>query len=563
MRSARIALAPLVLSVAIAVSTGIVHAPQPASAVGPDTDRDGVSDAAEAVCGGNANNSRIRPERTDDVFAGRNDDGDGQTDEGLPPSAAAEDCDGDGYAGSAEDSIFGVAGRDQDACGTDAWPSDFVSGGVIDSTDRVNIADLNSFLAPRRLNTNPGDPSFSPRWDLSPGAGVFTDQINIQDLTALLSNPTGFPHMFGDQRAFDGRRCPWPLTTGWSLGSPIPNATYPQMVALVPIPGRPDEAVIVAQKQEKAYRISLSGAFAPVQFGDLTAVVGGAGSEEGFLALAFAPGFPGDSRVYAYYTRGSPNPSVLSRFPVSGDVMVTASEEVVLQVPQPNSNHNGGELKFGPDGFLYLSLGDGGGSGDPGETGQDNTDLLGSVLRLDVSGATGYTIPPGNPFAGVGDPGADEVWAYGMRNPWRFSFDSESGDLWLADVGQGQWEETDRVIAGGNYGWDCFEGNASYEPAGCDGGVFQAPRTVYDHTNGCAVTGGYVYHGSQFPALAGWYIYGDYCSGRVWAVNTADTASPAVLLMDSPYSISSFAELPDGEILAVTFNSAVYRLSRD
>ncbi|HET8944393.1 MAG TPA: PQQ-dependent sugar dehydrogenase, partial [Dehalococcoidia bacterium] len=255
-------------------------------------------------------------------------------------------------------------------------------------------------------------------------------------------------------------------------------------------------------------------------------------------------------------------PSVLSRFPISGNAMVTGSEEVVLQVRQPYSNHNGGELKFGPDGYLYLSLGDGGSGGDPEETGQDNTDLLGSVLRIDVSGPTGYSIPPGNPFAGAGNTGADEVWAYGMRNPWRFSFDSESGELWLADVGQNAWEEVDKVIAGGNYGWDCYEGNASYEPAGCSG-PFQAPRVVYDHSQGCAITGGYVYHGARFPELAGWYVYSDYCSGRVWAANTADTTSPAVLLMDSPYSVSSFAELPGGEVVAVTFNNAIYRLLRD
>jgi glucose/arabinose dehydrogenase len=312
-----------------------------------------------------------------------------------------------------------------------------------------------------------------------------------------------------------------------------------------------------------AYRVSLSGSFTPALFVNLTSVVGGTGSEEGLLALAFPPGYPTDNRVYVYYTQGSPSPSILARFTVTGNQINLASKEELLQIPQPYSNHNGGELMFGLDGYLYLSLGDGGSGGDPEETGQDNTDHLGSVLRIDVSGATGYAVPASNPFADAGDPGADEVWAYGMRNPWRFSFDAESGELWLADVGQNVWEEVDKVVAGGNYGWDCYEGNASYEPAGCADGTFQAPRAVYSHTDGCAVTGGYVYHGAAFPELAGWYIYGDYCSGKVWAVNTADTASPAVPLMDSAYSISSFAEVPGGEILAVTFNNAVYRLSRD
>ena len=159
------------------------------------------------------------------------------------------------------------------------------------------------------------------------------------------------------------------------------------------------------------------------------------------------------------------------------------SAEPLLYVPQPYQNHNGGELAFGPDGYLYLSLGDGGGGGDPEETGQDNTDLLGSVLRLDVSGATGYAVPAGNPF--VSGAGLDEVWAYGFRNPWRFSFDTFTGDLWLGDVGQGSWEEIDVVSAAGNYGWDNLEGFVCYEPsAGCDQSGLTSPEFAYDHSSG-------------------------------------------------------------------------------
>jgi hypothetical protein len=241
--------------------------------------------------------------------------------------------------------------------------------------------------------------------------------------------------------------------------------------------------------------------------------------------------------------------------------MVEASETVVLeitQLPAAEDNHNGGRALFGPDGYLYLSTGDGGGGGDPGETGQNNTDLLGSVLRINVTGEATYTVPADNPFVGVA--GADEVWAYGLRNPWRFSFDRVSGELWLADVGQSNWEEVEEIVKGGNYGWDCYEGFVSYEPAGCPPSGFQFPRAVYGHGSGCSVTGGYVYRGTLLPHLYGWYVYADYCSGRIWAVNPLDS-SAAVQLVDSPQQIASFAERPDGELLVLAFNNTIYRLT--
>lgn len=533
----------------------------PSYASAADTDRDGVSDAAESNCGGDPNDSRVRPERVDDVFAGVDDDGDGQTDEALPGGAQGFDCDGDGYIGSAEAHIFGAT-RDQDACGTDAWPSDLISGSIPDSTNRVTIGDLSSFVAPTRylgttIGANPGD----VRWDITPGMPLGGADINVLDLSALVSGDTGSPVMLAGQRAFSGRYCPWPLTVNWQVSSAIPNVNYSRMVAFVPIPGSADEAVVVSQDDEMAYRISVSGAFSPTVFGNLTSLVGGGGGEEGLLALAFPPGYPSDSRVYAYYTQGSPQPTVLARFEVVGGAMDVGSVEEILEIESPQSNHNGGQLHFGPDGYLYLSLGDGGGSGDPEETGQDNTDHLGSVLRLDVSGASGYSVPGDNPF--VGGPGADEVWAYGFRNPWRYSFDSETGELWLADVGQGEWEEVDRVVAGGNYGWDCFEGLEPYESAGCSGGTFIEPRVVYGHNLGCSITGGYVYHGAMYPELAGRFIYADYCSGRIWAVNTGDPSSPATLLIDTSHQIASFGELPNGEIVVVTFSDAIYRLARN
>jgi glucose/arabinose dehydrogenase len=351
-----------------------------------------------------------------------------------------------------------------------------------------------------------------------------------------------------------------PTEDGYSLTLFAAEPEFNEIVDLAVIPGQEDQAIVAAQRDDLLWRISLTGSFAPVLYGDLTAVSGGDGNEEGLLSVTFSPEFEEDGRVYVYYTQGSPEPSIVSRFDATATDLDEGTEQVILQVPQPNSNHNGGRLLFGPDGYLYLSLGDGGGGGDPEETGQDNTDLLGSVLRIAVTGETTYSVPAGNPFVGVS--GADEVWAYGLRNPWRYSFDSVTGELWLGDVGQGAWEEVEEIVEGGNYGWDCYEGFDPYEPAGCPGTGFEFPRATYDHGLGCAVTGGYVYRGDNLPEIYGWYVYGDYCSGRIWAVNPADSSDP-VQLINSPYSISSFAELADGELLVLTFQGAIYQLDCD
>lgn len=232
-----------------------------------------------------------------------------------------------------------------------------------------------------------------------------------------------------------------------------------------------------------------------------------------------------------------------------------------MEVAQPFANHNGGHLLFGPDGYLYIGLGDGGSGGDPQGHGQDTSTLLGSLLRIDVSGGGGgYAIPPDNPFANGG--GAPEVWAYGLRNPWRFAFDPETQQLWLADVGQNALEEVDRIQKGGNYGWNIMEGDRCFNPrSDCPTSGLILPRAVYGRAEGCSVTGGFVYRGRALPELSGWFVYGDFCSGRVWAVNIADD-SPAVQLMESGPSIAAFAEDADRELYLVTFNEAIYRIER-
>lgn len=288
------------------------------------------------------------------------------------------------------------------------------------------------------------------------------------------------------------------------------------------------------------------------------------GGEMGLLGLAFHPEFPKKSYVYLYYIDRKMR-SVLSEFRVDGDGYILAkSERVLLRFKQPYSNHNGGQVAFGPDGYLYLGLGDGGWAGDPHNNAQDTTTLLGSLLRIDVEGDP-YSIPPDNPFAKSRSckTGCPEIYAYGLRNPWRFSFDRETGTLWLADVGQDKWEEVDTIVKGGNYGWRCYEGNHPYNLKGCgprERYIF--PIHEYGHEAGnCSITGGYVYRGKDIPELYGAYIFGDFCSGRIWALRRKGNRWEATLLVDTDLMIPSFAEDHRGELYVLDYRSGkIYRL---
>ncbi|MCH8052149.1 MAG: PQQ-dependent sugar dehydrogenase, partial [Chloroflexi bacterium] len=337
------------------------------------------------------------------------------------------------------------------------------------------------------------------------------------------------------------------------------------VIELAMIPGAPTEAIAVRQSGQM-YRVSLDGSFAPQAWGDVSGIVDAGGGEEGLLSLAFSPSFAQDGRVYLYYTAAGPDRSVLARYSATASALDGDSAEVLLSIPQFAPNHNGGHIAFDQSEYLLLSTGDGGGGGDPNENGQALDTLLGKVLRIDVSPGTGYAIPGGNPFADGPGGNADEIFAYGLRNPWRMTVDRLTGDVWLGDVGQELWEEIDHVVIGGNYGWDCYEGFAEYEipgaPDQCTGKVFSPPRAVYDHDLGIAVTGGFVYRGSAMPELYGWYVFGDFYTGRIWAVNTLDN-SPAVLLADEQVNIASFAELPNGELLIVSYTDGMYQLARD
>ncbi|MBE2223697.1 MAG: PQQ-dependent sugar dehydrogenase, partial [Anaerolineae bacterium] len=286
------------------------------------------------------------------------------------------------------------------------------------------------------------------------------------------------------------------------------------------------------------------------------------------LSVAFHPKYAENGNLFVDYTNKDGD-TVISRFQVTADPNLAdaASETILLTIPQPFPNHNGGQLQFGPDGYLYVGMGDGGAAADPQGNGQNAETLLGAMLRLDVDGGSGdahYGVPASNPF--VNGAGRNEIWATGVRNPWRFSFDRLTGDLYIADVGQNIWEEVNfqpaNSLGGENYGWDILEGTHCFSDDGCDSSGTVLPVYDYQHENGrCSITGGYVYRGQQFPALTGNYFFGDYCSGEIWAMTPAATAPwPVQFLQDTDFNIASFGEDVHGELYVVSLQGGVYQI---
>ncbi|RPI95615.1 MAG: glucose dehydrogenase [Chloroflexi bacterium] len=289
---------------------------------------------------------------------------------------------------------------------------------------------------------------------------------------------------------------------------------------------------------------------------DISDRVGSNGSEQGLLGLAFHPQYAENGRFFVNYTDTSGD-TVIARFQVSDDPNVAdpASEVKLLGVSQPFQNHNGGVLAFGPDGYLYAGLGDGGSAGDPNGNAQNTEVLLGKLLRLDVDSAEPYAVPADNPFG-------SEIWAYGLRNPWRLSFDRSTGDLYIGDVGQGDWEEIDFLAAGSpggtNFGWDFREGAHDFEGGGPEGMI--DPVAEYSHAErNCSVTGGYVYRGSM-PEWNGIYLYGDYCTGMIWGLIRAESGWQNQLLFDLDVTITSFGQDAAGEIYLVSGSGDILRL---
>ncbi len=304
-----------------------------------------------------------------------------------------------------------------------------------------------------------------------------------------------------------------------------------------------------------------NGSVLPTPFLDLSGQITTTGNEQGLLGLAFHPNYAANGRFFTVYTRKSDGDVVLAEFGVSSNPDIADPSPTVLLTIEhsAHANHNGGMIAFGPDGYLYQAVGDGGGGGDPDDNGQDLTTLLGKLLRLDVDGAAPYAVPADNPFVGDPNPNVrEEIWAYGLRNPWRFSFDRSTGDLFTGDVGQNAQEEIDFQPAssggGENYGWSILEGNLCFKPSsGCTPpSGYVPPVAVYDHgpndSNGCSVTGGYVYRGSQSPSLAGVYFYADFCKGTIWGLVRDGSNWITGLITDTSYLISSFGEDEAGEL---------------
>ena len=318
-------------------------------------------------------------------------------------------------------------------------------------------------------------------------------------------------------------------------------------------------------EQPGRIRVVRAGTLLEEPYLDLTDRVTDDSNEQGLLGLAFSPTFAEDGRFYVYYTAEDEGKNTIARFTTdpAADVADPDTEQILLEVDDPYGNHNGGMLAFGPDGYLYAGLGDGGSGGDPEDRAQDLGSLLGKIVRLDVSGDA-LSIPPDNPFASGG--GRPEIWIYGLRNPWRFSFDRLTGDLYIGDVGQNEIEEIDYLAAGEaagrNLGWRIFEGTQPYADTRHAGADPLSPILEYRHgADGCSVTGGYVYRGRDLPALLGVYFYGDYCSGNIWTAWSGDGVTwTNQLFGDSELSLSSLGEDQAGELYFIDHTGIIYKL---
>ncbi len=347
------------------------------------------------------------------------------------------------------------------------------------------------------------------------------------------------------------------LTFEPALGS----ERFERPVAMKQAPG--GSGVHVVEQPGRVVALELDGSQRRVVL-DIEDRVGDGPNEAGLLGLAFHPRFADTQTLYLSYTRrasGRTLESVIAAYRMNDDGAIDRdSEKVVLALRQPFGNHNGGDIAFGPDGYLYIGFGDGGAGGDPLNSGQDLGTLLGAILRIDVDSGDPYTIPRDNPFRTQRD-ARPEIYAYGLRNPWRFSFDRETGELWAGDVGQNRLEEIDLIRAGGNYGWNIREASRSFKDQGRNASGLIAPVAEYGRELGCSVTGGYVYRGSEIVDLQGTYLFGDYCSGRIWGVTRdAEGRSHVSQLLRTDARIASFAEIADGTIFVLDLTGPVYRI---
>ncbi|HEX2696750.1 MAG TPA: PQQ-dependent sugar dehydrogenase [Anaerolineales bacterium] len=370
-----------------------------------------------------------------------------------------------------------------------------------------------------------------------------------------------------------------PTATATLIPSPANATTFPDSTAYQWIPvvsglDSPIDIEFLNDGTGRMFVIEQAGRIRVVEnsqlletpFLDITDRVHSTGNEQGLLGLAFDPHYKDNGFFYVNYT-GQLGATFISRFQVTSDPNIADpnSEKNLLHINQPFPNHNGGETTFGPDGYLYLGLGDGGSAGDPFGNGQSLDTFLGKILRIDVSKGDPYSIPPDNPFVNGG--GKPEIWEYGLRNPWRFSFDQATGDLYIGDVGQDAWEEIDYVPAGTpgglDFGWNYREGNHKYIAAEPPASLHLTyPVVEYSHAEGgCSVTGGYVYRGAM-PEWRGIYLYGDFCSGIIWGLIKTDSGWQHQVLFDSSANITAFGQDPQGEIYLASRGGTIYRLGK-
>ncbi|HIP71768.1 MAG TPA: glucose dehydrogenase [Anaerolineae bacterium] len=370
---------------------------------------------------------------------------------------------------------------------------------------------------------------------------------------------------------------PVPTVTPTAVPQLVQGGTAVNSVSLAPIvrPGRldhplylthaGDDRLFVVGKRGKIWIIE-DGQVLPEPFLDISDKVNALINEQGLLGLAFHPQYKENGRFFLYYTTLDNSDTVLAEYRVSDNPNIADpdSEQILLPVDEPDSVHNGGQLAFGPDGYLYVGLGDGGLLYDRAGNAQNREVILGSVLRLDVDGGRPYAIPPDNPFAGDAE-ARPEIWAYGLRNPWRFSFDRLTGDLFIGDVGEFGWEEINwqpaGSVGGENYGWNVWEGTDCFEAEACPEEGFVFPIFAYDHTEGCAIIGGYTYRGAQFPELRDNYFFGDYCAGKIWQLFPDGTGGwEAAQVYQGDFLITSFGEDVNGELYVLTQHGDVLLL---
>jgi glucose/arabinose dehydrogenase len=407
-------------------------------------------------------------------------------------------------------------------------------------------------------------------------------KIKLLTLLLLLASLTGcgtvVPQKYGQSAApaapDSGQVLP---ASQAGTGSPVPRAVsikiaeaYPNLFFSQPLEylhaGDNSGRVFVV---EKTGRIKVFQNDPQVQaagvFLDLSGIVDSSASEKGLLGLAFHPDYEKNGLFYVNYTDWSG--TVIARYqsdPADPSRGLPDSGTVLMSFPQPYANHNGGHLAFGPDGFLYIAVGDGGSAGDPQGNAQNRGSIYGKMLRIDVDkpgGGKSYGIPADNPFAGNNEGFLEEIYAYGLRNPWKFSFDQKSGWLWTADVGQNRVEEIDIIQKGANYGWNIMEGSLCYpSTANCDRSGLALPVWEYRHPTGNSVTGGYVYYGSKIPGLYGAYVYGDFVSGMIWALWLDSAGADNRILLDTNLNISSFGMDQENELYVVDYRGKIYKV---